>query len=215
METLKMYVFLMLLVVGVSGGDTGCGGKTADVYFLLDSSSSLSRSDHDKQLEFVKDVVTMFDIGQDKTRIGMAIFSHMYREVFNFQAYDTLAQLKYAFTKVPYLSGRTNIALALRKIRQHVFTSNKARENVSHILVVITDGGWFQTQAREASLLHNMGVNVFAVGVTKNANNNGLEQIASLPRGDDQSFLFNVLKYEDLDNIKDSLVTRICKVAGL
>lgn len=51
-----------------------CGGKTADIMFLLDSSSSILYKDFIKELNFTKNVVKLFDIGEDKTRVGLISF---------------------------------------------------------------------------------------------------------------------------------------------
>ncbi|XP_069136986.1 cartilage matrix protein-like isoform X4 [Argopecten irradians] len=192
----------------------GCGGKPADVYFLLDSSSSIRQSDNIKQLEFVKDVVTMFDIGENKTRIGISTFSHKYHQEFNFQSYYNKDDLLRAIDKVSYLRGGTDTASALRHIRREVFTPNVSRGNVARILVVITDGYSRspRSTAAEAALLHQMGVNVFAVGVTQDVDIKELEQIASQPMEDVQSFMFNVSNFDALKTIKNVLAIRTCHV---
>ena len=39
----------------------GCGGKPADVFFVIDSSGSISSRNFRKELKFAKDVASMFD----------------------------------------------------------------------------------------------------------------------------------------------------------
>ncbi|XP_033751134.1 collagen alpha-4(VI) chain-like [Pecten maximus] len=195
----------------------GCGGKPADLYFLLDSSSSIRKSDNRKQLDFVKDVVTMIDIGENKTRIGVSTFSHKYHQEFSFKSHFNKDDLLQAIDNVSYLRGGTDTASALRHIRLQVFTTAAARENVAHILVVITDGYSRspKSTAAEAALLHQMGVNVFAVGVTRDVDITELEHIASEPGKDAQSFMFNVSSFDALETIKNVLAIRTCNIADL
>jgi hypothetical protein len=46
------------------------------VYFVLDSSSSIWRIDFEESmLGFVRDVIDLFDVGSDRTRVGVITFS--------------------------------------------------------------------------------------------------------------------------------------------
>ncbi|XP_060062522.1 cartilage matrix protein-like [Ylistrum balloti] len=195
----------------------GCSGKPADVYFLLDSSSSIRKSENRKQLDFVKDVVAMFDIGENKTRIGLSTFSHKYRQEFDFQTHSDKKDLLEAIDKVSYLRGGTDTASALRNIRHQVFTPGVAREDVSHVLVVITDGYSRspKSTAIEAALLHQMGVYVFAVGVTDDVDIKELTHISSNPEKGVKSFMFNVSTFDALESIKTVLAIRTCNVVDL
>ena len=51
-----------------------CGGKPADVYFALDSSGSLSEEDFGKELSFAENVASVFDLNDDKVRVGLITF---------------------------------------------------------------------------------------------------------------------------------------------
>ncbi|OWF52291.1 Collagen alpha-1(XII) chain [Mizuhopecten yessoensis] len=194
-----------------------CGGKPADVYFLLDSSSSIRKSDNQKQIEFVKDVVAMFDIGENKTRIGISTFSHRYKQEFSFQSHYNKNDLLDAINKISYLRGGTDTASALRNIRLQVFTPGVARQYVAHVLVVITDGYSRSPKSTEveAALLHQMGVHVFAIGVTEDVDVKELKHIASDPGNDVQSFIFTVSNFDALETIKDVLAIRACNVVDL
>lgn len=54
---------------------SNCGGKPADIYFVLDASNSIWPEDFKKQLSFVRDLIYIFDISEDKTRVGVITFS--------------------------------------------------------------------------------------------------------------------------------------------
>lgn len=56
----------------LSGGNEGseiCQGKPADVVFVLDSSASINYVDFKRQLSFVQDVIDIFDMSPDMTRV--------------------------------------------------------------------------------------------------------------------------------------------------
>lgn len=52
-----------------------CFGKVADIFFVLDSSSSIYVEDYRQELQFTREVVTRFDIGSEKMRVGALTFS--------------------------------------------------------------------------------------------------------------------------------------------
>ena len=53
----------------------------ADIFFILDSSSSIYVEDYRQVLNFVIEVVDRFDIGSNKTRIGALTFSDDYQVI--------------------------------------------------------------------------------------------------------------------------------------
>ena len=66
---------------------SGCGNKPADIAFVLDESGSIWGPDFDRQIQFVKDVVGIFQIGPDKTRIGALTFGTDTHIIFNMDRY--------------------------------------------------------------------------------------------------------------------------------
>ena len=58
---------------------TDCFSKVADVFFILDSSSSIYVEDYKQVLQFVSQVITRFDVSSDDTRIGALTFSDDYQ----------------------------------------------------------------------------------------------------------------------------------------
>ena len=88
----KLILFVLILILV-------CDGKPADIFFLLDSSSSIWSVDYKLQLQFLQDLVDSFPISQTEVRIGVGIFSHRYRTQFNFNVYDDKERLKVKFLK--------------------------------------------------------------------------------------------------------------------
>ena len=54
-------------------------GKVADVFFVLDSSTSIWVEDYKRVLTFFSQVITRFDVSRDDTRIGALSFSVDYQ----------------------------------------------------------------------------------------------------------------------------------------
>ena len=63
---------IYLIVVYVKNDISACGGKPADVFFVLDSSGSISTRNFRKELKFTEDVASMFDTKENQVpNIGM------------------------------------------------------------------------------------------------------------------------------------------------
>ncbi|KAH9492718.1 Collagen alpha-4(VI) chain [Bulinus truncatus] len=188
-----------------------CGGKPADVFFILDSSSSIWKQDFDKRmLGFVRDVVANFDISPKLTRVGFMTFSDSPKLVFNLDAYSRKRELMDAISPsvIKYSLGGTNTAEALRDVRKFGFLV-APRDGVTKIAVVITDGqSWDEKETRkQATLLKDYGVMVYAIGVGKSVKDDELEAIASSPR---EEFVFNVDDFSALSQLRDILAIKAC-----
>ena len=93
-----------------------CHGKPADVYFLLDSSTSIQPEEFKKQTSFVKDIMYMLEIGQSNTRVGVATFSDKYDATIRLGQLNNKTALMGDMDRVPYLGGNTNTGAALRRV---------------------------------------------------------------------------------------------------
>jgi len=61
----------------------GCIHHPADIVFVLDGSSSIWPPDFQKQLDFVQHVIDQFDVGTNKTHVGVMTFSSDVETIFN------------------------------------------------------------------------------------------------------------------------------------
>lgn len=118
----------------------GCKGKPAEVFFLLDSSSSIWIVDFRKQLKFVSELVENFDIGPDSTRVGVASFSNRYHENFALGTYSNVKDIQRAVQAIPHYTGNTYTFDALDGVRRSGLRENVVRPGVTKIVVVLTDG---------------------------------------------------------------------------
>ena len=187
----------------------GCG-KPAEIFFLLDSSSSIWSVDFDKQLKFVNDVIGSFEIAPDRVRVGVASFSYRYKQQIALGAYNNKEYLQAAIENIRQSLGGTYTYDALDGVRTQGLNSEIVRPNVARIAVVMTDGESYYPEktAAAAKKLKDEGVVVFAVGIGDQVNNDELKSIASEPI---EKYLFNVGSYELLDEIKGELAMGACE----
>ena len=191
-----------------------CGGKPADVYFLIDSSGSLMKSDFHRELKFVEDVVDVFDIAPSKTRVGVIGFSHDANHILTLENGLSKTDLKKKVNKIRHVGGGTYTADALRMMRLDGFARGIARPNVARIAIVVTDGlsADERQTAKEARLAHKAGITVFAVGIGNGVDMIEIRNIASDPSDD---YMFQVADFASLDAIKETLAIKTCGVKPL
>ncbi|KAK6180506.1 hypothetical protein SNE40_012649 [Patella caerulea] len=189
---------------------TTCGGKPTDVLFLLDSSSSIWAPDFQKQLEFVRQVVDKFDLGTNKTRVGVITFSDGVHPVIPLDSYKQ-SEFDAKLMKIPYLTGGTSTSAAIQFVRRVGFAGDKSRPEVARVAIVITDGqsrNLFET-VEESRKAHKEGIYVFAVGVGRDVDDEEMMSIASDP---DENFVFRVDDYNGLAKIEKLLAVKTCGV---
>ncbi|XP_041375252.1 cartilage matrix protein-like [Gigantopelta aegis] len=188
-----------------------CGGKPADIYFLLDSSNSIWIHDFNlRMVKFVRDMVNIFDIGTNKTRVGVITFSSDVTPVFRLDEYTSRDSLLKAISPehIKHQGGGTNTGSAIAYVRDHGFRS---RPQVAHIMVVITDGVSFDPEVtrREAAAAKRAGIYMFAVGVGQSVDATELRDMASSPS---DRFMFSVSGFHALTTLRDILAIRTCTV---
>lgn len=184
-----------------------CEQSPADIFFVLDASSSIWPPHFDLQLKFVEDVVDEFLIGPEFAKIGVLTFGTDVRLNMDLgQFVDDEAAMKVFINSIPQLYGNTytHDALALMRSRMEA----GARPGVPHIGIVITDGESeipAETH-QQATLCKAAGITMFAVGVGS-ANTEELGNIASAP-----DMVFYVDDYTMLDNLKEQLAWKACEI---
>lgn len=187
-----------------------CQHHPAEVVFVIDRSTSIYIRDFQKQLQFVSDVINVFDVSPTMTRVAAVAFSTNASVEFHLDEYTDKANLMARTMKIAYTSGSTETAQALRLARLSVLTpAHGMRPDVAHIVIVITDGRsqkYHDTQ-REAAALKDTGAIVFAIGVGPNVDPVELQNIGSTPA---DKFVFKTSGYDALPSIKNVLAFNAC-----
>ncbi|XP_056003035.1 cartilage matrix protein-like isoform X1 [Ostrea edulis] len=159
-----------------------CGQKPADIVFLLDASESEKATGFAKEIEFVYNFARKFHIGPDNVQFGSVTFSSGIRNDFYLNTYHNRHDVLNAIQKIAYMQGGTNTSFGIQFVRENSFEpQNGGRQNATRIVIVITDGQSADPAAtkHEAQLLHQQGVQVYAVGVGSQVDNSELKAISS------------------------------------
>ncbi|XP_052823210.1 uncharacterized protein LOC106875254 isoform X2 [Octopus bimaculoides] len=184
-----------------------CKNKVADIWFLLDSSSSITANNFGKQKNIIENMVGMLDIHASKTRVAISTFNHEYQSIVMFGDTNDKQEIIKRIEAIEYVGGGTKTGNALEKVRTELFSSGTWRPKADHILIVFTDGrssDYKQTKT-EAELLKKLNIKIFAVGIGKSVDQIELEDIASRPFN---TFVHNFESFDVLLN-EYGILTRI------
>ncbi|XP_061189713.1 collagen alpha-3(VI) chain-like isoform X2 [Saccostrea echinata] len=190
-----------------------CGNKPADVVFLLDSSNSIWGPFFQKQLQFVKDVISMFQIGENTTRVGVLTYSSNVNREFYLDKFHTKEDVLSAIGRISQMHGyATHTNKAIKFMREKMFSVNHgAREDVPQIGIVLTDGqsSNMLMTVWEASKAKRQKIYIFSIGIGSRINTRELRMMATRPASE---YFFRVSDFNALQNIKNILAVRTCRV---
>lgn len=181
----------------------------ADVVFVLDASSSEGSANFQKQVDFVKDFVKRYQIGPNNVQVGLVTFSSSAHNIFYFDTYSDQASLLKALDSVPYQSGSTYTNKGLQYARLFHLNGyqHHHRTNAKQIVVVLTDGQSTSPSdtTYQAKRLHDLGAEVYAIGIGNNVNTHELQNIA-----DSAHHVFQVSGFNALEGIQRELNQEAC-----
>ncbi|KAL5017427.1 hypothetical protein ScPMuIL_007016 [Solemya velum] len=144
--------------------------QKADVYFILDVSSSILETDFNAMKTFVIRVLDDFNIGENDVRIGLMTYSNTPRIDFNLGAHLHEPGLRVATAVLDASrSGFTQTHLALELLRKQAFSSaNGGRDDAIDVAFILTDGRSTHRDltVQEAERNKEVGIHSFAIGVT-------------------------------------------------
>ena len=168
--------------------------EIVDLCFIVDASGSITYNNPtgdynnwELQLQFLNQLVDLFEIGQDKTRVAAVIFSEKVELEFPLNAYSNAESVKRAISDMVQLKHETNTAEAFKVTREQCFNvANGDRPKVQNLAIMITDGRpepnphiRIPAALQEAELLKESGAIVLAVGVTDQVDQQFLEDVSS------------------------------------
>ncbi|CAH1789221.1 unnamed protein product [Owenia fusiformis] len=191
---------------------SGCEG-IADITFIVDRSGSIGVADFEKMKAFLISIVNDLAIdGDNKNKIAVITYSDTARLEFGLSSHGNRDAVKDAITNLPFTSGATHTADALRMMNEEVFTLTAGdRPKVPNIGVLISDGvstvnAW--NTPVEALKAKQAGIEIFALGIGSDSIEKELNATASDP---DEKYVFRVREGIDaLPSIKAALVQGIC-----
>ena len=205
-----------------STGPQPCDTK-ADVCLLVDASSSItfynpSYDNWSLQLEFLSQLVNLFKIGPDDTRVGAVVFSDDAHLEFALDTYTNAISVKNAIMNITYLNQSTNTEEAFIVAREQCFNfANGDRPNIQNLAIIISDGRPepFSVSAAvvAAQSLKDRptAATVLAIGVTDMIDKNFLHDISSPPQIENKNY-FATADFKTLGTIRKEIGTATCEI---
>ncbi|KAF7237373.1 Collagen alpha-1(XXII) chain [Varanus komodoensis] len=189
----------------------GCKNVHYDLVFILDASSSVGKEDFEKVRQWVANLVDTFEIGPDKTRVGVVRYSDRPTTEFDLGRYRTREEIKDAAKNIKYYGGNTNTGDALRYINTYSFSAaaggRPSDGTIKKVAILLTDGRSQDHVLDPATAARQAGIRIFAVGVGE-ALKEELDEIASEPKS---AHVFHVSDYNAIDKIRGKLRRRLCE----
>ncbi|XP_033728445.1 collagen alpha-6(VI) chain-like [Pecten maximus] len=188
-----------------------CVSGQADIVILLDSSTSVGKENFNSMLDFTKNIVKSLDIDSGRFQVGIATYNTYIVHKTMLNAFQSSGDLLRLIDNIPYTYGNTNPSDALKFARSNIFSPEGGdRPDASNIIILITDGLANMNPRRsipEANLARDEGIRVFVmdIGVGRAA------ELAGMANQPLEHNRFSVDTFDDMDKVKNALMTEICE----
>ncbi|XP_078098464.1 collagen alpha-6(VI) chain-like [Mustelus asterias] len=178
----------------------------ADIYFLIDGSGSMTLGDFTDMKSFILDIISVFRIGKDKVRVGVAQYGSTTQKEFDIAKYTTNDDIEAAINRIKMIGGRVSqAAQAITHMKEIFLEADKTRlERVRRFLIIITDGKSQDDVSMSAAELRQRGIEIYAVGVGK-ADQVQLQQMAGTIER-----VFHTENFDALSEIKYRVIRDMC-----
>ena len=179
---------------------------------VVDGSGSITSGNFVTLMGFVVRVTRAFDISPERTRMGLVQFSQLsVLEIGLGNATDD-GELERQIGNIMYQDGgNTNTGPAIRLATDELFDSSLARDDVSKLMFLFTDGTPTDTAVAVSAgeEARNRGITITAVGIaiTSAVAQNTLLQITG---SGERVLLVENFNEEQLNDILDELTTQSC-----
>ncbi|XP_071358384.1 collagen alpha-1(VII) chain isoform X2 [Trachinotus anak] len=185
-----------------------CGKTVADIVFLVDESSSIGPNNFIKMKDFIFRVVTYFPvIGPQGTQIAVVHYSDEPRIEFRLSDFKDRNSALRALRALRYGGGNTKTGKGISYVLQELFQESLGmRQDVAHVLVLITDGRAQDNVLPPSRIARALGVSVLAVGVS-NADTDELNKIAAPTT---YKNIFFSPTFDDFPSIEREFINSIC-----
>lgn len=185
-------------------------GDKIDYAIAIDASGSIRAHRFEIVLGEVKKIVSKMQISAVKSRISVVTFSDKAELIFPLNAYDKQQDILQAIENIRYTQGRTNIAAALRLVRETVFNQNNGdRTSAPNVLLLISDGSptvEIDETIPEAIEARQNGIIIQMISVERKIDLK-TKAIASKPH---DSNIFFVKRYSQLSTIIKPVADSVC-----
>ena len=172
--------FLLTNITNITVYNIGCKSGL-DIIFVLDASGSVGISHFVTMKSFVKTIISNFEIGANKTRVGVVRFASSASIVIPLGSINDASLLNTSITNIIYTSGGTATHLALNLL-ETAFSNSRTSQGVPQVAIVFTDGqsNSQSLTAQAAQAVHDAGIVVYSFGIGGGVNLKELNTIASI-----------------------------------
>uniref|UniRef100_A0A8C4X3U6 VWFA domain-containing protein n=1 Tax=Erpetoichthys calabaricus TaxID=27687 RepID=A0A8C4X3U6_ERPCA len=183
----------------------------ADIVFLVDGSWSVGRDNFKHIRSFIALVTSAFDIGEEKTRVGIVQYSTDTRTEFNLNQYFKKGELLKAINNLPYKGGNTMTGSSFFFFNTYycsftLFFAAGARKGFPKVAIIITDGKSQDPVEDNAKRLRNIGVEIFTLGI-KAADIEELQMMSSSPY---DKHVFSVSNFDLIKTVQRQIASQVC-----
>ncbi|KAM8758459.1 collagen alpha-6(VI) chain isoform 2-T2 [Rhynchonycteris naso] len=187
-----------------------CESEELDLVFLMDGSTSIPLNDFEKMKTFLVSVVQNFDVSDNRVRIGVAQFSHIYQPEFPLGRFPGKKEVSSQIENINQTFGNTCIGSALRNVTHYFRPEMGSRIHVGtpQVLLVLTDGQSQDDVAQAAEDLRRKGIDIYSVGIG-DVDDQQLIQITGTA-----SKKLTVDNFDELSKVKKRVIRNICTSGG-
>ncbi|XP_075695726.1 von Willebrand factor A domain-containing protein 1 [Rhinoderma darwinii] len=166
-----------------------------DLFFLLDSSGSVTYDEFSKVKQFIGELLQPFKYGPQDVQASIVQISTNPTLEFPLNQYSSSKDVQHAIQKIKQRMGDTNTGKAIDYVKKNLFSEDfGSRGDVPKVLVWVTDGLSTDDISWPMKLLKEMGVSIFIISTTGRGNFQDLSAAASEPN---EKFL----KFVDKDDL--------------
>lgn len=183
---------------------TVCKDILGDVFFLTDSSASISDEDYQKMKNFMKSVISKGSIGQNEVHVGVMQFSTSVKLEFPLNQYYSKEEMWKAIDNMQQMNQNTLIGNAITEVSEYFKETSGGRSNLRQWLIVITDGESQDSVTGPAAALRAKGVLVYAIGVGKAITSQLVEITDSSER------VFTESNFDGLKDLEKKVALKLC-----
>ncbi|XP_053719668.1 collagen alpha-1(VII) chain isoform X2 [Synchiropus splendidus] len=185
-----------------------CGKSKADIVFLVDESSSIGANNFNKMKDFMFRVATYFPvIGAEGTQMAVVHYSDEPRIEFRLNDYRERDSILRALRGLRYTGGNTKTGKGINYVLQELFRESLGmRQNVAHVLVLITDGRAQDNVEPPSRIARALGVSILAVGVS----NADLYELNKIAAPTSYRNVFFSPTFDDFPSIERDFINSIC-----
>ena len=187
--------------------------RDIDLYIILDTSGSISSEEYEVAKNFMADLVSGFNIGENNVRVGLVLFGSGVYPIFDLDDSFDKAVISNWIRGAPDYGGSTATGDGILFAANTGFTeASGARPSnlaIPHIGIVLTDG--HSTQGDEylvnaSTVARDLSIELFALGIDDGIDENELLVIAG-----SQDRVYRIDTFTNIDDARALITQGSCK----